>query len=65
MAKIKTNVTTGYSANDRVYEAKHERRIEKSNYSLSQKMATVEKLRDTARSLRSATLVKPGKVVRD
>jgi hypothetical protein len=65
MAKTKIVVKEPYSANARVFEAKKQRRIEKANYAPARKLETVTKLRDTARSLRSAKLVKKGKVVCD
>ena len=65
MAKTQTRVKEPYSANTRVFEAKAERRIEKSNYPPAKKIAATTKIRDTARSLRSATLIEKGKVVRD
>ncbi|MFN0141338.1 MAG: hypothetical protein ACKVQW_14785 [Pyrinomonadaceae bacterium] len=64
MAKTQANVKEGYSANARVYAAKQERRIEKANYPLAQKIAVTTKLRNTASSLRSAKLVQKGKIVK-
>lgn len=65
MAKTKTVITSKFHAvNAGSFKAKEQRRIEKANYSPVEKMEIVEKLRDTARALRSAKLVKKGAVVR-
>lgn len=65
MAKTKITVNRSQEVNARVYAAKLERRIEKSNHSASKKIETVSKLRETATSLGSAKLVKTGRIVRD
>lgn len=48
--------------NYRVFEAKKQRRIEKANLPPARKLETVTKLRDTARSLRSAELIEKGQI---
>jgi hypothetical protein len=65
MAKTKITVDRSQEVNARVYAAKLERRIEKSNGSASHKIKTVSKLRETAKSLGCAKLVKTGRIVSD
>ncbi len=65
MAKTQANVKEPYSPNTRVLAAKLERRLEKSNYSPAKKIEIATKLRDTERSLRSASLIEKGKVICD
>lgn len=64
MAKTQTTVDDDviYDPNRRVFDAKEERRIEKTLFSVERKMEIVKKLRDNSRALKNAKLIKKGAV---
>ena len=65
MAKSQTASISTVALNARVLAAKAARRSAKADLSVEQKLATVEKLRDTTRDLRTnSRVVETGKVVK-
>jgi len=66
MAKSKTAPISTAALNAQVLAAKAKRRVEKANYPIEQKLATVQKLRDATRDLRTnSQVIKRGTVIKD
>lgn len=66
MAKSKTASLSTAALNARVLVAKAARRSAKADYPIEQKLATVQKLRDATRDLRTnARVIKSGCVIKD